>query len=867
MPHGRQGRLSARGAAMHDLSMDDVRNALTFISPDCGHDERARLAGSIYSEFAELGRDAWMDWAGSRSKPDLAEDRSTWKSARRFTKVKIATLIKIAQDGGYKLPATGERAEPDREALRKQAEERQRRAAAAEAEYRARADQAARDAWDLWTDGTPDVVTPYLQRKGVPALGTRALADGTLLVPMVDVDGKIQNVQRIAPRKPEGEQPEKRFMAGGRKSGLFHLIGCPLGVLPDEPVLLLAEGYATAASIHAATGYPIAVCFDAGNIKSVVEQLRTRCPALPMLVCGDDDASTLARTGHNPGREKAASAVRKAVKLGGPAAEVFPADLPEGGTDFNDMHHAVGLEAVADVVEAAVSALLAAPQVAEESSPPPSGEGSPADDRQEPPAEEVVEAAAPPEGEEEKASPEKKDRKKKLPPEFWELVDRIADRYTLVYGTDTAWDGHKRILIKVAHMRLAHGSDPIKFWLARPSRKMVSLTDLVFEPGQDVGEGKINMFGGLVLQPVPATADDVAPMLDLLRHLCSESAATADEVDTVMHWVLCWLALPLQRIGSKMQTALVFHGAQGTGKNLFFDLWRDLYDEYGITVGQTEIEDKFNGWVSKKLAIIGDEVVSRQEMYHRKNALKSIVTQLEKFPIRGMMQETRWESNHANVVFCSNESMPLALEERDRRYMVVYTPLEADAEVYQAVRDFKRAGGAAKWLHYLQAYDLGDFDEHTKPIMTRAKQALIERNWRASVRFANDWLNGFLSLPVRVCSGPQLYKAFRRWADLAGERFPSSRNDFTHEVSRWADERRARDPVTGRLEEPALVCKTVTHTSRTNERKSIRTWVPKGVGAPDGVSEGAWAWESALAFEAELGRFCRENGMGEGEDE
>ena len=170
-------------------------------------------------------------------------------------------------------------------------------------------------------------------------------------------------------------------------------------------------------------------------------------------------------------------------------------------------------------------------------------------------------------------------------------------------------------------------------------------------------------------------------MLALLRHLCSETSASADDVDAVMHWILCWQALPLQKLGTKMQTACVFHGAQGTGKNLYWDVWRDLYGVNGITVGQTELEDKFNGWISRKMAIIADEVVSRQEMYHGKNKIKLIVTQHDKFPIRGMQQETRWESNHANVVFLSNESQPLALEERDRRMTVVYTPLEADLAV------------------------------------------------------------------------------------------------------------------------------------------------------------------------------------------
>ena len=36
-------------------------------------------------------------------------------------------------------------------------------------------------------------------------------------------------------------------------------------------------------------------------------------------------------------------------------------------------------------------------------------------------------------------------------------------------------------------------------------------------------------------------------------------------------WVLKWLAYPIQHPGAKMRTALVLHGPQGTGKNMFFE--------------------------------------------------------------------------------------------------------------------------------------------------------------------------------------------------------------------------------------------------------------------------------------------------------
>jgi hypothetical protein len=467
---------------------------------------------------------------------------------------------------------------------------------------------------------------------------------------------------------------------------------------------------------------------------------------------------------------------------------------------------------------------------------------------------------------------------KKVPAETWELVDGLCLRFALVYGSDTAWDRLELMLIKVSAMRLAFGKTAVNLWLTRPTREMVRPIDLVFEPGEQVAPPLINMYAGLDLEPRECTAEAVAPMLNLLRHLCGESllvnlqggtageVGNADDVDAVMHWILRWQALPVQRPGTKMETACVFHGAQGTGKNLYWDIWRDLFGEYGITVGQTELEDKFNGWISRKLAIIGDEVVSRQEMYHNKNRLKLVVSQKDKFPIRGMQMETRWESNHANVVFLSNESQPLALEERDRRYLVVYTPLEADNTLYEAVRVFKAGGGAAKWLWYLQHYPIGEFSTHTKPLMTKAKQELIEAAWKPPARFGFEWLEGYLELPLRVCSAEQLYRAFRRWCELTGAKWPPDQAGFTSELNRWVREsvKRGGD---GRLEAPRLHYKQVALKDPSVRRRTVRCWLPVGTGPADGKSEGEWAWESVAAFEQDLYRYVRPRGSLGGDDE
>ncbi len=447
---------------------------------------------------------------------------------------------------------------------------------------------------------------------------------------------------------------------------------------------------------------------------------------------------------------------------------------------------------------------------------------------------------------------------KKIPPEVWAQVEALSERFALVYGTDTAWDREKLMLVKVPAMRLAFGKTAVGLWLSRPYRDMVDAVDLVFEPGEDVAPPRINMWAGLDLQPQVCERADVAPMLDLLQHLCSETRIVdaegrpkAGAVDEVMHWLLCWQALPLQQLGTKLATAVVMHGAQGTGKNLYFDAWRDLYGAYGITVTQTELEDKYNGWVSRKMAAVGDEVVSRAEMYHNKNRLKLIVTQRDKFAIRDLYAAVRWESNHMNVVFLSNESEPLVLEDRDRRYLVIYTPLEAPVELYQRVRDFLAAGGLAKWLDFLQQYDIGDFDAHAKPPFTEAKRALIEANWRPSVRFVHEWLEGFLELPHQVCSAEQLYRAFRWWCDKAGERWPPSQSKFTAEVNRWVSESRKRGPD-GTFPPVRLAYKVIALAEANTARKSTRCFIPHGCQPMAGVSEGAWAADAVKTFDHQL---------------
>lgn len=135
---------------------------------------------------------------------------------------------------------------------------------------------------------------PYLARKRIGANGAR-LYKGALVIPM-RVGHAVHSLQFIA---PDGE---KRFLTGGRVAGCYCSIGNPKGAA----ALCIAEGFATGATIHEATGYPVAVAFNAGNLGAVAKAMRDKFSGLLLILCADDDY----RTDGNPGLTKATEAAR-----------------------------------------------------------------------------------------------------------------------------------------------------------------------------------------------------------------------------------------------------------------------------------------------------------------------------------------------------------------------------------------------------------------------------------------------------------------------------------------------------------------------------------------------------------------------------
>jgi hypothetical protein len=203
---------------------------------------------------------------------------------------------------------------------RQRREQEQRRR---EAQQKAREENARQEARARWARALPINGTgnAYLERKGVAPYCTRREGDN-LLVPIYGEDGLILSVQAIPPEPGA----KKLFHAGAPVSGGT----LALGDAESGPIVVV-EGFATGATVQAATGLLVLVGFSKGALKRTAQIAAKRFPGRGVIVGADTNGVEAA--------EEAAAAVNGRV--------VIPDLQGAEGSDFNDQAAHYGLSDVA----------------------------------------------------------------------------------------------------------------------------------------------------------------------------------------------------------------------------------------------------------------------------------------------------------------------------------------------------------------------------------------------------------------------------------------------------------------------------------------------------------------------------------------
>lgn len=168
---------------------------------------------------------------------------------------------------------------------------------------------AAKKSQEAYVKATECTQHDYLSRKGIKSHIAKLAYDGRLIIPIYNADNVIVNVQYI------NRAGKKLFLKDGKKAD------CRATICGDKKTIFIAEGFATAASIHEATGCETVIAFDCGNLLSVARVCRK--------IYGQDALIVIAGDNDEQGTTKAHEAAQEISAI---------VKIPTGinGSDWND---------------------------------------------------------------------------------------------------------------------------------------------------------------------------------------------------------------------------------------------------------------------------------------------------------------------------------------------------------------------------------------------------------------------------------------------------------------------------------------------------------------------------------------------------
>ncbi|WP_174979570.1 PriCT-2 domain-containing protein [Pandoraea communis] len=321
-------------------------SAMFALDPGMERESWVRVAMAAKASGIDL--EHFDRWSSAADNYDAKDCAATWRSISADGRVGPGTLIQMAQEAGWRYE--GQRVQLSATEIARRDAERAQRREREEGQRVAQHEAAAAHATSIWNGAKSaakptDVTHAYQRAKGICSNGARTgdwpvidpdtgeiryTVKNALLLQIRDFDKRIHSVQAIIERTGENGRTEftKLFLPGGAKKGHFFPIGQPRQGADGRRTFIVAEGFATAGSVHEATGHGCVVAFDAGNLAPVCREIRARFPGAHILIVGDRDAEDHAQS---TGSRKAADA---ALEVG---ACLFVPEWTGAGRDANDI--------------------------------------------------------------------------------------------------------------------------------------------------------------------------------------------------------------------------------------------------------------------------------------------------------------------------------------------------------------------------------------------------------------------------------------------------------------------------------------------------------------------------------------------------
>ena len=563
--------------------------------------------------------------------------------------------------------------------------------------------EVAAEAQRRWDGAKPATGHEYLQKKKIDPCGVR-VAEGRLLVPMRDVDGKLWSLQEIYP------SGDKLFPKNGRVSGCFFQVG------DIKDVFCIGEGFATVATIHKATDYPVVAAFSSGNLETVAAALRKKHPAARIIVCGDDDWLTKVKgKPHNTGKiaaEKTAKAVGGIL-----AMPCFSGTFrPKDATDFNDQAK-IGIDDVAATIRLAV--------VAHE------------------------------ENEAETKKKKKKKKKKESTPTGTAVVVAVTlkDFYAYMPGhsyifipTRETWPPSSinarippvPVVDANGNVVIGKGGEPKCMppneWLDknRPVEQMTwapnhpeLIRDRLIDHGgwiEREGATAFNLYRPPTIElGNPALA---GPWTGHIEKVFGDQTAR----------IILWLAHRVQRPHEKINHALVLGGDFGIGKDTLLEPIKRAVGPWNfIEVKPHQVMGRFNGFLRSTVLRIsevrdsGD--VDRYKFFDHMKDYIAAPPDVLRVDEKNLKEYSI--PNVTGVIITTNYDDSLYIPHNDRRHLVNWSDLKEkdfDEGYWQKLWRWYDVGGFGHVAAYLSEVNLSDFDPKAPPPKTDAFWRFVDSN-------------------------------------------------------------------------------------------------------------------------------------------
>jgi phage/plasmid primase-like uncharacterized protein len=521
---------------------------------------------------------------------------------------------------------------------------------------------------------------PYLVRKQVKPHFARW--NGIDLLIPVMYGEKLWSLQTIS------DDGTKLFTYEGRTGGCYALFGEP------GNAILIAEGFATGASIHEATGECVAIAFNHGNMEKVGKALRSLHPSVELVFCADDDWKTTDQNGNliNPGLTSAT----KAAALYNARVAVPQFDDPRGDrdVDFNDMAVLYGLERVRDCIWGAKH---------EETAPEQEGVNltdfnalmtahayifTPTGDLW--PTESVNSRLPPLALVDQHGNPvvDEDGKRKTIKASAWLDQNRPVEQMT--------WcPGHPKLI----HDRLVASGG----WIERRGVSVFnSYRPPKIKPGNKANAGK---------------------WFDHIRNVYPDDA----------EHIVKWLAHRVQKPHEKLNHALVLGGAQGIGKDTILEPAKFGVGHWNFQeASPQQLLGRFNGFLESiilrlsEARDLGD--VNRFAFYDHTKTIIAAPPDVLQIDRKNMREYLSF--NVVGVIITTNhKSDGIFLPADDRRHYVAWSELDREDfndDYWKDMWGWYEHGGVWDVVDYLMTYDLSGFDAKAPPPKTPAFWEIVD---------------------------------------------------------------------------------------------------------------------------------------------